>query len=113
MFFVIVLDSRLRGNDNPNLILWIESSLFVGNQAAMGKLFEELKASGSVRSGERSCQSLCPPKMSSRRKDIRTHPLRARSEAASFSQALLPYTWDSKGRSLRTVQNLVSAYESL
>jgi len=44
MFFVIVLDSRLRGNDNPNLILWIESSLFVGGQPAMGKSFEGFRA---------------------------------------------------------------------
>ena len=85
----------------------------MSDELILRDFFEELKASGLVRSGEHFCQSLCPPKMSSRRKDIRTHPLRARPEAASFSQALLPYTWDSKGRSLRTVQNLVSAYKSL
>jgi len=84
--------------------------LFVGNQLAMGKLFEELRASGSVRSGERSCQSSYPLRRNNKHTDIRTLRLQVKPKAISFSRVRRPYTWGSKGRSLRTVRNWVSAY---
>ena len=76
----------------------------------MVDFFEELKASGSVRSGERSCQSSYQLRMSSNHRGTHIDRLQVKPKAISFSRVRLPYTWDSKERWLRTVRNWVSAY---
>jgi hypothetical protein len=70
----------------------------------MVDFFEELKASGSVRFGERSCQSSYQLRMSSKHRGTHIDRLQVKPKAIFFSQALRPYTWDSKGRSLQILQ---------
>jgi hypothetical protein len=77
----------------------------VSDELILRDFFEELKASGSVRSGGHSCQSWCLLTKNNKHRDTHIHPLQEGPKAIFFLRVQQPYIGGNRERWLRILQN--------